>query len=108
MGQADILRTSRLAAGLAIVAFVFAGLLAAWAGEAAPRRVQDRNVSSQNPCSASFEKFPTSRAQALLDCQNEAKSKTPPHLTGDEASKIYDAYMGRMSKEQDNVADRRD
>jgi hypothetical protein len=108
MYQANNFGMGRFTASLAMAAFVLAGSASASAGEAAAPPAPERNVSAPGPCSAFFEKFPDSRARALLECQNEATSKVTPYLTAEEASKIYDTYLERMSKERADTADKRD
>ena len=85
---------------LAAAPMILAGLGSAAAGETASAKSLGDTAQAENPCAAYFKEFPQSRLRALLECQNHAEPTAAPYLTSDEAKKIYEAYMEKMTKEQ--------
>jgi hypothetical protein len=85
---------------LGATAMMIVGVGPASAGEASSPKGPDSTAQDGNVCAAYFKAFPQSRTRALLECQNHAEPTAAPYLTSEEAQKVYQAYMEKMTKEQ--------
>jgi hypothetical protein len=85
---------------LVAASMILAGHGAALAQDAASATSLTNTAQAENPCAAYFKAFPQSRLRALLECQNHAEPTAAPYLMSDEARKVYEAYMEKMTKEQ--------
>lgn len=84
------------ALGSAYLALVFCGFASAAWGHARPQPSVEA-PQSDDPCAIYTQDETRSRTEALLECQKKSVPATPPHLTSDEAAKIYDAYISGIS-----------